>query len=448
MNARKFICAIAAAFFAVLPLAACGNVNSGGGAYVIPKYAEGKSMTIAGGGIPMRLTQDAFDMAADAGFNKLYAFNMDFDKSYLNGLNMLNMAEAAGIHDVVITDNALVNSAFEGELMHLPSDDKNVKWYKGHPAFGGIVVCDEANASTYADLKEKYQMVRGMFPDKTMYLGANIKKLPFSEHLAEFIEEIGVGGWLGYNYYALFKDGTTRDDHFLHLEEFRTAAKEHNFRAAHWILAIEHWIPGKQGSQYAEITEDVLRWQIALDQAFGYDEVIYYTFDRPLGVDPKYGWVYADGIHKEDGSYNPEIYDMASKVNNEVHKWGHVYRGFTWQGISTVFGTAAEYDISIRMIKNAVKPDAIGGVKSVTSDNDLLMGNFKDANGNLGLYAVNASRPALKKGAKFTIEFDGYDGVQVFEKGVPRVIDLVKGKAEISLAAAEGKFLIPVKKGK
>lgn len=463
MRIKRIICVLTAALFGALTLAACAHKtptdstsggkgktppDRGAAAYAVPKYDESLRMTIASSGLDVRVTPEAFAEAADLGFNLLYDNRSDFNKNAKAGWEMLNMAHAEGIK-VVVKDTALVNSEFEGTHLSGPSSTKNIIWYQGHPAFAGVVVVDEPNVSTYPYLIEKYQIVRKLFPDKIAHVNTCLKSVPFIDHLEHFVTTIGIDDKLSYDFYAMFKDGTIDDNMFLYMEDAKRTAVKHNLPLASWILAIEHekpknsWGPAKK---YAEVSEESLRWQIALNQTFGHDEVIYYCYNTP-GDDTNYGWTYKDGMFKkEDGTKNEPIYNMAKTVNAEVHKWGYVYKSFEWQGISRVYGTAApEWSLPIRLLKTAVQPSEIDGVKSIVSDNDLLIGYFKDGKGNNGLLITNASRPALKASAKFTVEFQGYDGVQVFEKGEPRIIPLTNGKAEIELEPAEGKFLIPLR---
>jgi hypothetical protein len=247
---------------------------------------------------------------------------------------------------------------------------------------------------------------------------------------------------LSYDNYVLFEDGKLKDSFFRNLEVVKHTAVEYGAKASNFILAIWH-TSSAQGVTYAPPSEASLRWQLACDLAYGYDMTMYYTYSTPTD---NTGWVYAPGIIDRNGE-KTDIYGYAKTVNNEIHAWEKTYMNFVsgWEGVAAV--NAGMMNAGFMYLKNSLDIEEVAGIKDIAADEDLLVGVFKDAAQNKGFMVTNASNPLDNKYAKFTVQFDsGYKGVQVFEKGEPRIIELDKnGGAAIELEPGEGKFLIPLK---
>jgi len=416
------------------------------GEYIIPEYEEGPYVEIGAWDVNSISTPESFVECAEAGFTLLLPLgNCNFSGNARGARTFLDRAAAAGLH-VFITDTKFVNNAFEGTHLHWPSDTSNVDLYKNQWAFAGMLICDEMGAYRFPYAKEKYDLFKSIFPDKigfvnlkTMGVGPEHMEAPSYRAYAEGLMETVGPEILSYDNYAIFANGTIKENYFANLEMIRYIAKDYGAKAHNFILAISHY---KGTTHYAQPTEQSLRWQIACDMTYGYDSFTYYTYST-AGDDG--GWVYEPGLIGRDGK-KTELYYAAQIVNQEVHKWDHVYKSFEWEGVAPILGDHGVTNWMFSYLEHPVSPDKIDGIKGITSTEDVLLGIFKDADGNRGYMATNATNIFDKKTASVTIEFNGYQGVMVYEKGEPTIIDLVKGKTTIELEPGEGKFLIPLKR--
>jgi len=119
---------------------------------------------------------------------------------------------------------------------------------------------------------------------------------------------------------------------------------------------------------------------------------------------------------------------------------------FEWESTAAIESRYRERGAEFDLLSGARDVYEMEGVRSVVASDHLLMGAFKDANGNRAYMLTNATNPWEERYLTATVQFDrDYKAVQIFEKGVPRIVPLKNGRAEIFLEAAEGKFLVPLK---
>ena len=451
---KKIFC-IFAAVIGCFIFVSCGVRGADVSEYAVPEYADGIRMDIgACFGPPVadyhgysadKFNQARFDEMAAAGFNTL------FPGGWLNGTQgdgynmarcaqMLDYAEKAGI-GVWLGDFNLCNYRY-GNIKITADFDK----YIAHPAVLGNLLCDEPSVSDFDDLTVLYNEYKKHSGGKKGFINLYPSYADAAKTGANY--ENYAGGFMGavqpdmlsYDHYPLFKDERSdgavivRDSYFTDMETIRHTAKKYGVPVHNYIQAVEHLA-------YPVLTEKAFRWQIAADQAFGITSFTYFTYWTPDVTG------YDNALVKLDGTLTPQ-YGFAKTVNSEVLAWDHVYLRYEWQGTAAVNGSDGDPYGLLFALKHAKYPDGIEGISSIKSDGDLLCGIFADADGNKGFMLTNASNPYKEKSASVSVRFDKpYKGVQVFEKGVPRIIKLDnRGGAVIGLEPGEGKFIIPLKK--
>lgn len=452
MKKLKLIYVLTLAF--ALTLAAC-NGGGGGrrqkGGYVVPQYPDGPSVNIGGCiGLPWHLvTQEAFYDIAAAGINVIDADMIGTSISLADCLQILEYAEKAGVKVLVSDYDASLYAQKAGKF----NLESNFPHYKDHPALYGVHLVDEPDPGDFPALKLAYDKVRAALPEgKHAFINVNDKTGDFSAHIKNYMETVAPDH-LSYDMYSLIRDKWSdefkvilKDNYYADLERVRHAAKDYGVWSHNYVLSISH----RGIYTYPQPTEESLRWQIACYMAFGYDAFTHFTYFTPGNANAQTGdgWVYEAGAIDRDGK-KTEIYDFFKTVNNEVHKWGNVYKSFTWQGTTNVAGSHGVYNSPLKTMKHAFSIADTDGLQSVVSTGDLLLGVFTDAAQNKGFMLVNAAIPYDGKAASAEVKFDAeYKGVMVFEKGVPAIKDLDgKNTAVIKLDSGEGKFLIPLKRG-
>jgi len=438
---KKAICLLVGFILFAYVFAGCGGNKK----YAVPVYADDKCMDIGGHDAPPlhKTSQEGFDDFAEAGFTVLIVskWALDVANDHDKAVTFLDRAQNAGLK-LLIVDSAFCLPFMPNDpstWAYKPADKAYIKYYKDHPAFAGLMLADEPNQEAFPALKLKLDEFKETFPGKLGWTNTYVNTADdfYNTHSKRWIEEVGVQ-YMSYDHYALLDNGDIRQDYFQNLEFVRTLAKKHNLPAHNFLLTTGHVVSGAMA--YRTPNEAELRWQIACDLAYGYSWFTHFNCWTPDPLDK-------NTIIAPDGSRTQLYYDVKT-TNLEMHKWDHVYLSFEWQGTAPILGNRGLMNWMFSIIENVVEKDQIDGIKAVRATEDILVGIFKDANKNKGFMVTNATNPFEEKFNRVTLEFEKpYKGVQIYERGVPRIADLDKdGRVVIDLEPGDGAFLIPLKK--
>ena len=417
--------------------------------FYIPVYKADVQMFIGGFCSPaVRLSekvrepvQGAFDDAAELGITHLIPdhFQCDFGDAPEEAIIFLDRAQRAGVK-VFVYDTGLGSKTSAGHTLRPEAWDTSwAKIYTKHPAFAGVHFQDEPRGNELSVMASKQKKWREEFPDKLFfinlypgYAGEEWLGGTFKSYIDNFINT-AKPDLLSFDHYPLLND-CIRPHYFQELATVKQAAKKAGIPAHAYVLSAGH------ACYRRNLSLNDLRWQIAVIMAFGFEAFSHY----PAGADYN-GY---DKIISETGERTDLWYNIQA-INLEVKKWAHVYLAFKWEGTVQIPGShRAE---NPRIFKSAgdekITCDAIPGVKIIPAEN-LLCGVFKDNQGNKGYMLTNATDPNCDRSCLAIMIFEAkYKGVQVFEKGEPKVIALDKNnKISVELEPSEGKFVIPLKK--
>lgn len=444
--------------------------------YDIPLYARNVKFDIGAWELYLGGREVFYDIAR-AGFTYLIPISqqMDFSVNAMSAVTYMNYARDAGLK-VMVNDGAI--SAQNGTL-----NTANAHLYKNHEAFMGNFILDEPfppgsmNTNTtwinnnFGWIKTKSQAYFNYFPsDKVFYVNllpsttGGTDSLYFGTSWQNYMSlflDLGLN-WLSTDNYVLTtnKAGTSKTVKSTFLSNIETAKKLSVSKGVpfnNFILSVPH----ENGSTYyRDPTEAELRWQITVNQAYGVDSISYFTYASPYnGFD---AWTYGDALisnpQNGEGGVKLAKYYFAKNVNTEAQGWAHVYKRYEWQKTFAVYQSGSSsyalFDTSVnKTLDNKISSGAAisggvsggKGINSVASDRHVLLGTFKDADGRNGYMLTNATDPSSAFTASATVAFSGYQGLLIYENGVPKVTDLDgQGKAAISLKPGEGKFLIPL----
>jgi len=426
-------------FCTLVQLTSCG---AGGSAkYIIPLYSADKRMDICAWEGPMVLMQSFFDEVAECGFNVLIPTpgGVDFGTNPDKATKYMDMAHEAGLK-VIVADTKLVNSAFTGTHLHMPSDPSNTHYYIDHPAFYRFHVCDEPAYGTFEFVKRHCDAVKQYLPGKLPFVNINVQSQPgiFKEYMDVVGPDI-----LSYDNYVLFENRKIRDTWFTDLETVAIAARDTGALTNNIIQAQKNKDGDHNGSGYADPGLYGLRWQIYTSMAYGFQSITYYSYCPTLL--PMYGY---EPFITSNGERTYVWYN-AQKANLELLNFDHVFMNFNWIGASAL-EPKDSINYMLKFLKDSVPIKKIEGIKDVSVSRDVILGIFEDNENNKGFMLSNAASPFDELEAFVTVKFDKkYKGVQVYGKDDPVIIDLdKKNTAVIKLEPGEGKFIIPLVKGK
>ena len=455
--------------------------------YEIPSYPNNVVMNIGASFPYLNKLQDYADYA-DAGFTYIephyadvsFGVSTSGDKQ---ALDMLNYADIYGLK-VLVADSKILNY-YDGDpwaLLANPGivgpttfDSSNAYKYESHPAFMGNMIFDEPVPPTSKTgwINNKFGWVKAKNAAYKNYFGADkeffFNLLPstpqggsydtsflgmtWENYLKGFLD-MGLPQ-LSYDNYVLLKPSLSpavgggkypnpaapiKESFFSDLETARTIAKQYGVPLNNYILSASH----EAGSRnlYRVPTEAEIRWQVAVDLAYGVRSFTYYAYRQITGYD--------SALVAINGAKQPTYYH-AQTVNNEVLAWDHVYLRFEWDktlavGNNFLFTPPTNHPNLANRYLSGVAAGVAPGIKKLTCGGEsLLAGIFKDKSGRNGYMLTAATEPSFGRNVTASVEFDGYDGVLVYDKGQPVILNLdSNGGAEITLEPGEGKFLIPL----
>ena len=441
------------AFIFLFAFTACGGKRE----YIVPQYEDNIRIDIGACATPPKpfVTLERYKEVAATGINIIegtggtigvWGYTAD------DALIALDFAKEAGLK-VLVSD---YQATMYNKTNWRADFETNFPQYSTHEAYMGNHLCDEPIDEDLPDLKKLYKAYNAVAPQgkegfMNLFPSAYSMDSDYPEYVRAFMDTVAVENdgrpfRLSYDNYCLMKnysEGSTylRDTFFTDMETVRYIAKEYGVPAHNYILSCEH-------HDYVFPSEAEVRWQVAVNYAYGLTSFSYFTYWQPWRnnvYDVPFERYYNAPVNI-DGT-KTALYGYITNVNKEVLNWDHVYLRYEWEGTAAINGKNGDLYGLFFDLKYAAYPDGIAGIKNIASDEDVLCGIFRDAGGNKGFMLTNASNPCEKRTASVTVQFDReYKGAQVFEKGKPRVINLdSRGKAVIELEPGEGKFVIPLK---
>ena len=192
-------------------------------------------------------------------------------------------------------------------------------------------------------------------------------------------------------------------------------------------------------------TYEDLRLQVYSVMAFGYDMISFFCYAMPLGFDEFTDAQY--GLLNKAGD-KTQIYTDSKRIIGEVKKFSNTYMQFNsgWQGVLPVLGTNnpnGKNPAFDELLNPITSVQAVKGLASVTSSEDIIIGVMQDKDGRPGYMLVNYNDSSLQLTSTVEFVLDGFDSARVYIQGEAREITAVKGKITLELDIGEGVFVIP-----
>lgn len=487
--------------FISLPLFAlmCTVTSCSGGAVPTFKKTKGVSFTAYAGptveswsgasGNPNTLTEENLRKMADGGFNKILAlyegasnargedtYDMIVNRSkkaQKDALIALEQCEKVGIKYYVrdwsfyglvknyttgFSPNILTDEQYE-IVINKMFDENNQ--YMHSPAFGGMFAHDEP---TYAELERIASQVRiynqvmkergiegtecivNIYPATVSGVGiSSDPNITYEDYVDRTLNMISTQtGYICYDFYPFmynFYDGSYIKNAYLYnlnlmatkLKEFREQGQEIELRT--FLQSVGNWTGMRDPVGIGDF-----RFQVYCEMAFGSKEFIYYEFanDKPQT---------GSGFALFDFQQNQFnwTYDLAAKVNNEVHAFEDAYLAYNWDGV--MYKNANElYDNQAFSMIEDFALESHPRMKIKSCEQDTFAGTFKNAEGDDAFMVVNYTDPYHNLSDEVKLHFNNARKLLMYRFGQKVVVDLpLSGDYTLKLYPGEGRFIIPIK---
>ena len=150
----------------------------------------------------------------------------------------------------------------------------------------------------------------------------------------------------------------------------------------------------------------------------------------------------------DDGNLLPasyertQIYYDVQSLNAEVLKLSEAYMDFEWKGVLTSFGTKNKIRDDFSKLKYTLK--AFDGLASCTSEENMIVGCFRDGEGNDGYLVTNYGNPVDLRDSRVDLDFGDRTRAIVYKGGERYLVNLIGGHYITTLSGGEGHFVVPV----
>lgn len=453
---KKRVLAAVLSLAMLLPFAGCG----GGKSYTEtePDYSASEDtleMHIGGWvspppaqeeGATDYCTQENYNDIADFGITDIYGLYEPWGLM-VNGKNAneraLEYAENAGI-GFYIRDLSAGAALQEGDetTFHQIFDK-----YLEYDSFTGIMATDEPSTALFAEIAAMRKGWDKFIPEKDFYvnlfptyalpsqLGLADTENYRENYIRRFLDETGVK-FLSYDHYPLLVDGwgngSLTVDYLYNLEICAEEARDAGVPFWTFLQAMSY------DNATRCPTEAELRWQVLCSMAFGAQGYQYFCYWTPPG--------WGSNIEKsacvtELGEKTP-IWYAGQKINNEIKQYDHVYLNYTWQGLLPVLGENSTRNRLFNMMEHPLESHE--RIKSVSTDQDLIIGAFEDLAGNQAFMVVNFSDPGEETACKAEISFNSVSSAVVYKNGERSVVETSGGVLSLDLEAGNGAFVVPL----
>ena len=411
----------------------------------LPIFDEDNNYISDGQPIPDDKFREYYQDIKDAGFT--VADVGYYGVNYQSNLRALAMAEEVGVKQLVYDAN-LLNLLKRTDL----TDDQiirqvkvNYAEYLSSPAFAGIRVKDEPTFNEIPQYEHMCDLWNQIAPGTIFYINlfpAIASKAVTAEDYKDYVKQYTKyidTNYVSYDHYVLKynKHGNyVSRDFIFNLTQVKIAAPE---RKA-WTIVQSI----KYGGGNRELTSAAdCGFQAYTALACGYTGISWFCFWPPLPFDGATN--FGDGAYDRKGNKTP-TYDYIKETQLEIKAFEEVYLNFDWKGIICNVGT--ENDNGGENDDFAVSQEAwvtSDRIKSVTTQQDTLIGVFKDKENRDGFMVVNYTEPSAGLNNKVKLTFNDCQRAIVITDGVQSVVDVKNGVLEFTQKAGDGTFVIPLR---
>ncbi len=362
-----------------------------------------------------------------------------------NSLKQLEAAQKVGIKQIII-DYALINKLsmyyedYSNEDIEYEEVVDSIRSYIApyleYESLYGFYIKDEPDASQFgligfaqnvikeASGKEIYVNLFPVYGTNTQFGGITYKK-----YIQEFLKNVSTS-YISYDNYPIKGDGIKtylQTDFLYNMDYLKELAPDREIWT--FLQCIKFG-----GSNRAIESKADLSFQAYSFMAYGGECIQWFTYWYPGLTHENFGMPMIDSLGNRTS-----VYYYVKELNEDIHYLDDYYNNFLWQGvmINNVNGGEGNFEyIEESCITSNV-------LKKYESEDDLLIGVFKDNDQRNGFMVVNFTDPGKNISNKTTLEFDGYKNVLIIKNGTSEAKRINDSKLTLDLLSGEGCFVIP-----
>lgn len=258
----------------------------------------------------------------------------------------------------------------------------------------------------------------------------------YSEYLDRYIELIGKKiGYLSYDFYPFLNyDGSyLRGQYLQNLQLAALKCRQNNLELRSFIQAKGDFTGLRDLTSIADF-----RFQIYSSLAFGSNHLTYYEYAGSNGADEGEFSLF----NFQKGEYN-YTYDLAKKVNNEIHHFENVLTSFEYENV--LFRNANPLYDNQNFANLIEKIDTHPNASIKNASEDTLLTTFKHKkNESNAFMLVNFTDPYQNKSNEVTLRFPNASALLMYRFGEKMTVRLpASHEYTFQLLPGEGRFIIP-----
>ncbi|MBO5066876.1 MAG: hypothetical protein J6C62_00560 [Clostridia bacterium] len=403
---------------------------------------------------PDYMTDEQYDWVKECGFN--YGITI-YESSYLEMLKVLEefsereiklFIKDSNITQLIMGYNSGGMTAVQ-ESNYKKAFENNLNEYMKYDGFAGIYASDEPKTAEMYGIGKASKYFYSLDQAKQKEWWVNLVGCNYGfhgsktylDHVLTCAKTTGTSR-LSFDSYPLIKNNIIRTSFFYNLAQMAAIGKVRNKDFDTFILTMGHW-DYRTTENY-----DDLAWQIYTSMAFGTRGIETFTYWTTMTT----GEQVTHGLIDHYGNRTQTWYSM-QEVISEVNSFQHMYMNAEWQGVLAYTANSNYTNEMFEMIPSkitvtetdvCVKMDSHQRIASVASDNDLLIGVFKDLDDRDAFLIVNTTDPELDDSATVNLKFNDCDYVAIYKKGEKVFAEVQDGEITLNMGSSEGYYVVPM----
>ena len=456
---KRIVCVFMIMCLLVGALCSCGKPSQKD----LPQYPA-QQFEICGLWAPRQMTEEAFKLYKDAGFNICSFTNHDdlprnsTNQYYVGSertMEALKICKAVGLDVYIAYGASWFNRANEGDEYF---DNKP---FSTHDLYGeykdiikGIHINDEPNKETMEKLArdELIEDFKKIYPDAKYIINLIPETAVTSRDFVDYEEMLKIYGetimskfdnpYISVDVYPYSKSTRPESMILYNYRSIAEAAKKYNAETT-FILQ------SSTGNEFLDtLSEADMRQQAYLAIAFGADNLQYYCYSVPEGMDPQY----INCMLERDNQTPNQLYYDVQKINKEIQSFASVALAYNWEQSIGISGSVDQtFRVSNIELDENFDPINLKDTRhyvSASGTYDMVLSHFTSEDYGEAYMFVNFAREESGNNT-VSAKFKDCRAVAIYGgagyDGTPKIVSLGEdGGLTLELEYGEGLFVTPI----